>query len=110
MLFRSREAIHGGVIERVIGREVRAEGGTWVEHWDTRLAPDSSLTLRVPRHSHARFARATVTVFPDGFYTGFFSRMLAGSLSDTSRALITEAHRRTVESAYRLFDSTVAVR
>ncbi len=110
LLNAGRQAIQGTTVDGLIGREVSAESGAWVEHWDTRLAPDSSLTVRVSPASEARFARGRVTVFPDGFYNALFSKMLAGSLTDTSRALITAAHRRTLESVYSIFDSIVALR
>lgn len=102
--------IEGATVEGVIGREVSAESGAWVEQWDTRLAPDSSVGVVAPVPPEARSARGTVTVFPDGFYNAVFARMLAGSLTDTSRALIAQAHRRTLESAYNLFDSTIVLR
>jgi hypothetical protein len=110
LLDASREPIDGAVAESVIGREANAKNGAWVEDWDTRLRPDSSLTIDISLVPQARFARGTITVFPDGFYSGMFSRMLAGKLSDTSRALISEAHQRTVESVYSIFDATTQVR
>ena len=78
---------------------------------DTRLPPDSSvaLTAAVDR-SGARFARGTVTVYPDVFYEGQFQGMLLQELSDTSRALISEAHRRTRGGVMVIYDEIVPVR
>lgn len=109
LLDTARVPLAGAVSEGVIGRAVVSTSSGWVEQWDTRLPPDSSMAVSVPRQPAARFARGQVHVFPDGFYNTMFAGMLARSLSDTARVLITEAHRRTVESSYLLFDSTIAL-
>ncbi len=109
LLDRDRQPLEGGTAEGVIGREVRSGPSGWVEEWDTRLPPDSSLTVRAESVRGAAYARGTVTVFPDGFYNAMFAGMLAGRLSDTSRALITEAHRRTTASVYSVLDSVIAI-
>lgn len=102
--------IEGAQTEAWIRRKVEARGGVWAEVSDTRLPPDSSLTVTVPvAGARARFARGSVVVYPDAFYEGVFEGLLGASLSDTSRALITEAHRRTRESAISVFDDTVRI-
>ncbi len=106
-----RRVIEGGTVEAVIRRSVESRGGTWVELSDTRLAPDSSLTLSaVAGEAEASFARGRVLVYPDAFYERVFGGMLAAALSDTSRSLISEAHRRARASAFAIFDDTIAVR
>ena len=111
LLDKNRLPIRGAVAEATIGRKVEARGGLgWVELSDTRLAPDSSLTVLVKvTGSGAGFARGAVIIDPDDFYRGAFAGMLTAELSDTSRALITEAHRRTTESSFTIFDDTIAV-
>lgn len=106
------EAIKGAVAETFIRRRVEYRGGEgWVELTDSRLAPDSSLTLLVQVvGSGARYARGTVRVYPDAFYQGQFASMLTSALSDTSRRLIGEAHRRASESSFTIFDDTIQVR
>lgn len=97
--------------EATIDRQVENRGGVWVEVSDTRLAPDSSLTLTASiSGSGARFARGAVIVYPDAFYHRSFTQMLMGQLSDTSRTLITEAQRRAAESSFAIFDDTLRLR
>ncbi len=104
------ERIAGAAVEDVIGRDVRSTPAGWVEDRDTRLAPDSGMTVVTPVPEEARRARGRITVFPDGFYTGLFTALLARpDRSDTSRALLTEALRRTEGSAFVIFDETIAL-
>ncbi len=103
--------IDGAGVESLIRRRVEARSGAWVELSDTRIPPDGSLTVTAEiGDSDARLARGTVTVYPDAFYQGVFAGMLSGALSDTSRALISEAHRRARRSSFKIFDETVSIR
>ncbi len=103
--------IEGATVELPLRRVVGSGSGGWSEVSDTRLPPDSSVTLTASvGASSVRFARGTVTVYPDVFYEGQFATMLSRALSDAARALISEAHRRTRESAMVIFDDTVSVR
>ncbi len=104
--------IEGAVAEATIRRQVESRGdGTWVEISDTRLAPDSGLTVAAHYGgTGARQARGRVVVYPDAFYHRVFGGMLTAALSDTSRVLISEAHRRASESAFAIFDETVPLR
>jgi len=103
--------IEGASAEAVIRREVEAQNGVWVELSDTRLSPDSSLALTTTvGESGARFARGKVVVYPDAFYENVFNGMLSGALSDTSRALLSEAHRRARGSVFAIFDETIPIR
>jgi len=102
------QRIAGAAAEDVIGRDVRSTRAGWVEDRDTRLAPDSSFTVVTATPDAARRARGRVTVFPDGFYNELFTALLTrADRNDTSRALLTEALRRTDESAFVLFDETI---
>jgi len=63
------------------------------------------VTVAVP--PEARHVRASITVRPDAFYRELFESLLTGMLSDTSRALLTEAGRRAESSPFRIFDEAV---
>jgi hypothetical protein len=108
LLDRRGAAIDGAGVEAVIERRVEFRGNAWVELYDTRLAPDSSLVVTADiGSSGAQRVRGVVVVYPDHFYEGMFAGMLAGTMSDTSRVLINEAHRRAGESSFVIFDDTV---
>ncbi len=108
LLDSDRRVIDGASVELPLRRVM---GSGWTEVSDTRLPPDSSVTLTMAvDESGAHFARGTVTVYPDVFYEGQFRGMLSSALSDTSRALISEAHGRTGESVMVIYDETVPVR
>ena len=110
LLDSERRAMDGATVELPLRRVVGSGSGGWTEVSDTRLPPDSSVTLTVAvDQSDARFARGTVTVYPDVFYEGQFWGMLLQELSDTSRALISEAHRRAGASVMVIYDETVPV-
>ncbi len=103
--------IDGAEVESLIGRRVDGSSGIWIELFDTRIPPDSSVTVTAEiSDSDARLARGTVTVYPDKFYQAMFAGMLSSALSDTSRALISEAHRRARHSSFKIFDDTVSLR
>ncbi len=108
LLDADRRPVPGATAEDWIKRSVEARGGVWVELTDTRLPPDSSLTVTAAA-AGARYAVGSVIVFPDAFYQRVFARMLGGSPSDSSRVLIGEAHRRTRESVFSIFQDTVAL-
>ncbi|MDP2576649.1 MAG: multiheme c-type cytochrome [Candidatus Palauibacterales bacterium] len=94
----------------LIARKVAAGAGGWQELSDTRLPPDSTATLTAEPGPDARYARGRVIVLPSNFYEAVFEGMLSGALSDTSRALIAQAHRRASSSAYSIFDDTLRIR
>jgi hypothetical protein len=107
LLDENRELIDGTMVQHEIGRRIAYEGGAWVELSDTRLAPDSAVVVSIPSAAGARHARAEISVQPDTFYREVFETLLAGVLSDTSTALLSEARRRADSSPYILFDETV---
>ncbi len=104
-----REPMDGTMAEHSIARRIAYQGGAWIELSDTRLAPDSAVVIPVPIVDGARHVRAEISVKPDAFYREVFDVMLAGMLSDTSRALLSEARRRADFSPFILFDETVAL-
>jgi hypothetical protein len=107
LLDESRDAIDGTMVQHEIARRIAYQGGAWVELSDTRLAPDSAVVVSVPLVEGAGHARAEISVQPDAFYREVFETLLAGMLSDTSAALLSEARRRADHSPYILFDETV---
>ena len=93
-----------------IGRRVKFEGGQWVEVADTRIPADSSHSVITSTTGSATRARARVTVHPDEFYRETFEGMLGWSLSDTSRALIAEAHEEAASSPFVIFEEVFDLR
>jgi hypothetical protein len=110
MLDGDRRPIPGATAEAWIKRSVEARGGVWIELSDTRLAPDSSLMVMASTADGASYARGSVIVYPDAFYERVFRGMLGAALSDTSRTLISDAHRQAQESVFSIFEDTVEVR
>lgn len=101
----------GGVARDTITRRLRRKNDRWVELEDTRLRPDSSLTVRLDAlPDGAAQLRGVVRVRPDAFYRRLFRRMLDGDLSGPARRRLEEAHRRTRESPFMVFDDTVRLR
>jgi len=101
------QPIDGTTVEHSIARRIDYQGGAWVELSDTRLAPDSSVVVSAAATPGARHARAEISVQPDAFYQGVFETLLSGMLSDTSRAVLGEAHRAAEGSPFKIFDETV---
>ncbi len=92
-----------------IGRRVERQGGTWVESSDTRLKPDSAMTLTYLAPQEAHFVRGVVRVRPDAFYRNVFAGMLDGALTDSARVLIEAAHEDAISSPYMIFDDTLEI-
>lgn len=90
-----------------IGRRVKYEAGQWVEVADTRIPADSSYSVTTSTTGSAVRAHARVRVHPDAFYRGTFEGMLNRSLSDTSRALIAEAHEEATSSPFVIFEEVL---
>jgi hypothetical protein len=95
--------------EAVIGREVRLDLSQ--EVFDTRIPPGETFTIaytqKVPRAGLR--LRATVTVYPDQFYTRFFQAILDGGQAVRGRALIQQALERTRASPFVIFAQEVPV-
>jgi hypothetical protein len=96
-------AVEGSRVETVIGREVSLDLSR--ELSDTRLSPGQSASLvyrgRVERPGLR--ARASVTVYPDAFYTRFFEALLAQGAGQGALE-IRQALEQTRRSSFRLFD------
>ena len=72
---------------------------------DTRLAPGAKLEFVYRRSLTAQGLRlkATVTVYPDHFYTGFFESLLAQG-AGTGTAQIRKALAETKRSPFVLYE------
>lgn len=101
------QRIAAGRITSTIGREVEFAGGEWIERQDTRIPADSSHAVSAVIPVAAARARARVTVRPDEFYRRTFEEMLTWSLSDTSRALVSDSHRAAEASPFVIFDESI---
>jgi hypothetical protein len=93
-----------------IGRRVKFEAGQWVEVADTRIPADSSYSVTTSTTGSAARAHARVRVHPDEFYRGMFEGMLNWNLSDTSLALIAEAHEDARSSPFVIFEEVLDLR
>ena len=110
LLDADRQPIGDASAEHAIARRIAYRGGAWVELSDTRLLPDSGVSVTVPVPPEARHMRASITVLPDAFYREVFEILLTGILSDTSRALLSDAARQAEGSPFRIFEETVPLR
>ncbi|MEN8145666.1 MAG: multiheme c-type cytochrome [Gemmatimonadota bacterium] len=99
--------IPGASREARIVRQVASQPGGWVEISDTRLAPDSSMTLTLPLPDGASSALGEVIVLPDDFYRNQFEGMLSRTMTDSARVLIGQAHERSVASPYHILNDTI---
>jgi len=104
-----RNPIPGASRSAQIGRAVAFQGGSWIETADTRLIPDSAMTLTYPAPPEARFVRGSVRVRPDAFYQNVFAGILSGTIADTARVLINDAHEGSIASPFMVFDDTVSI-
>jgi len=93
--------------EAVIGREVPLDLSR--ELFDTRIPPGKTVAINYgPRVRQAGLTlRATVTVYPDNFYTKFFQANLTGGQALKGRALLEQALKRTQESPFVIFKQEV---
>jgi len=93
--------------EAVIGREVPLDLSR--ELFDTRIPPGETFAInyahKVPRAGLR--LRATVTVYPDHFYTRFFQANLANGQASKGRAQLQQALKRTQASPFVLFEQEV---
>lgn len=95
--------------EAVIGREVPLDLSC--EIFDTRMPPGETFAINYAQHipRSGLKLRATVTVYPDHFYTEFFQATLAAGQVVKGRAQIQQALKRTQESPFVIFEQVVPV-
>ena len=88
--------------EGIIGRQVPLDLSREIA--DTRIPPGGRFVLRYDRalDRPGLALRVTVTVYPDHFYTGFFTALLETGAGD-GEALIREALEATRRSPFEIF-------
>jgi mono/diheme cytochrome c family protein len=96
--------IEGARADHRIGRDISYEGGRWIEHADTRIAPGARAVLarawRGGRVASATTARVWVEVRPDDYYERLYERQLARKLPADRRALYAEALSQAKAARY----------
>jgi hypothetical protein len=105
----AERVVDGSVEERAIGRAVTLDLTREIE--DTRIPPGGRAELVYRRRvdgDAARRLRATVTVYPDHFYTGFFEALLRSG-AGAGEARLREALAETRRSPFVLFSRDVAI-
>ncbi len=97
--------------EKIIQRRLNMNTNPWTEFFDTRLAPNESLTLEFDKTvpPEAKSFQLWVWVEPDEFYEGFFRTTLRNSPNHKGRALLEEALQTTLDRQYSLFSKKLAV-
>jgi len=90
-----------------IGRDVTLDLSR--ETYDTRIAPDASITITYTQEipPGAVTARVRIAVHPDHFYRQFFEAILADGGGGKGRALLQEALRKTKTSPFTVFERDV---
>lgn len=103
--------VQGTMQEKIIGWDVRFEGGEWKERFDTRIPPgekaESIFRWAVP--IEAKKIRAWVEVHPDHFYHNHFypAYLQDNSNSAEGRRLIQKALEESGRTSYVLFEKDV---
>jgi hypothetical protein len=99
--------------ERVVGWDVRFEGGNWVEYFDTRVAAGDKFqgVFSWSRSRAAKKLRVWIEVHPDHFYHVHFYPAYLRDQNPTpaARELIGQAIAATGQSRYVLFDKTLVL-
>jgi hypothetical protein len=101
--------VAGGDEEYTIGRDVSLDMAQ--ELSDTRLQPGQEAALHVRRQVSQRGSsvRATVTVYPDAFYTRFFETLLEQG-AGRGEARIRQALEATRRSSFTIYEQEWPVR
>lgn len=92
--------------EATIARIIDFGSSPWREVADTRLLPGRALTLEYlrPRAEGAAALVGRVRVDPDHHYRGVFDSLRQRYSDPEAVRLMEEAHRRTLESSYALYE------
>ncbi len=101
--------VPGGVEEYTIGRDVSLDMAQ--ELSDTRVRPGQTATVHLRRQVDQRGSsvRATVTVYPDAFYTRFFETLLEQG-AGRGEPLIRRALEATRRSSFTIYEQEWPVR
>ncbi|MBF0287380.1 MAG: hypothetical protein HQM14_06125 [SAR324 cluster bacterium] len=105
------QAIPNFYEEKIIQRRLDMSTNPWTEFFDTRLAPNESLTLEFHKTvpPEAASFQLWIWVEPDEFYEGFFRTTLKNSQTHEGRAQLEDALQTTLDRQYPLFSKTLSV-
>ncbi len=113
LLGKSGEVLPDTQQEAVIGWDARAEGGQWVEYFDSRILPGESFqhSFQWIRPMQAQKVRTWVEVHPDYFYHVHFypAYLSSNNLSPEGRRLIERAREESGHSPYVLYEKTLSL-
>ena len=97
--------------EKIIGWDVRVEGGAWKEYFDTRIPPGakSENNFQWTPPTQAKTVRAWIEVHPDHFYHVHFypAYLSGGNLTPEGRNLVEKALHESGRTPYILFDKLI---
>jgi len=94
--------------EKIIQRRLNTSKGSWQEYFDTRLAPNESVTLDFKKTvppSAVEF-KLWIWVQPDHFYEGFYKTMLRNNSNHKGKELLEQALQNAKKRQYSLFSQT----
>lgn len=79
------------------------------EVFDTRIPPEGRYTLKYERKlkGDAEGLKFEVVVYPDEFYSRFYSNLLSGGFVQEGKKLIEEALNNSLASSYILFEKVI---
>ena len=97
--------------EKIIQRRLDMTTRPWTEAFDTRLAPQDSITLTFERKvpPNAKKFMLWVWVEPDHFYEGFYRTLLGNQPNHQGRAMLEKALQTTLNRQYSLFSKTLSI-
>ncbi len=104
-------AIPGFYEEKIIQRRLNMSTYPWTEYFDTRIAPDESVTLKFDRKipSNAKSLKLWIWVEPDHFYEGFYRSILKNSPNHRGYKQLSQALQTTLDRQYALFSKTIQI-
>jgi len=113
LLDNKEKALPGTEQEKIIGWDVRPEGGEWKEYFDTRISPGEKAqhTFLWDPPTQAKKVRAWVEVHPDHFYhVHFYPAYLTDrTLVPEARGLIEKALGDSGRTPYLLFEKVIPI-
>lgn len=105
------QVLPGFYEEAIIQRRLDMSTRPWTEEFDTRLAPNDSLTLIFERKIPAAAKKFMLWVWvePDHFYEGFYRNLLNSSPRHQGREMLEKALQTTLDRQYSLFAKTLVI-
>lgn len=107
----SGSAVPNYYAEQIIQRRLNMSRQPWTETFDTRVAPNDSITLNFEKEipPQAKSFMLWVWVEPDHFYEGFYRSTLRNSPNHKGRSQLEEALQTTLDRQYSLFSVTIPI-